>query len=220
MDPYRPGERLYLGGDYGRWLPEGKLEFLGRRDGQVKVRGFRIELGEVESALLRVAGVRAAAVVVADDGRGARLVGFVAADAPLDPERVREEVGASLPEYMVPSAIHQRDALPLTANEKIDRKALRVLAAELASSTSVSADREAPATPAEIRLAEAWSEILGTPVEQIDRRDDFFALGGTSLSAVKLAVVLKRVVSLPDITRNPVLADLAALLDRAAAATP
>ncbi len=220
VDPYRPGERLYLGGDYGRWLPEGKLEFLGRRDGQVKVRGFRIELGEVESALLRVAGVRATAVVVADDGRGARLVGFVAAGAALDPERVREEVGASLPEYMVPSVVHRREELPLTANGKIDRKALRVLAAELADTAGAAADaadHQPPATPAEERLAAAWSEILGTPAGQIDRRDDFFALGGTSLSAVKLAVVLKRVVSLPDITRNPVLADLAVLIENATA---
>ncbi len=214
-DPYRPGERLYLGGDYGRWLPEGKLEFLGRRDGQVKVRGFRIELGEVENALLRVAGVRDAAVVVADDGRGARLVGFCAADVPLAGDDVRDEIGRTLPEYMVPSAVHQRDTLPLTANGKIDRKALRVLATELAAVPAAAAagGHRPPATAAETRLARAWADVLGLDEAQIDRDADFFAIGGTSLSAVKLAVVLGRVVSLPEITRNPVLADLARLLD-------
>ena len=216
-DPYRPAERLYLGGDYGRWLPDGKLEFLGRRDGQVKVRGFRIEIGEVESALLRVPDVRDAAVVVADEGRGARLVAFHTSDRPLGAELVRARLAESLPEYMVPAAVHRREALPLTANGKIDRKALRAVAAELAGSAADDDAGERPATPAEVRLAAAWSEILGVRVEEIGRRDDFFALGGTSLSAVKLAVVLQRAVSLVDITRNPVLADLARLFEGGAA---
>src|SRR6476659_6054103 len=131
-DPHREGQRLYLGGDYGRWRPDGKLEFLGRRDSQVKISGFRIEIGEIENTLLRVPGVRDGAVVVAEAAGGSKhLVAFYAADQPLPVELLRVRLGASLPGYMVPTTFHHRDALPLTANSKIDKKALTALAAEL-----------------------------------------------------------------------------------------
>jgi surfactin synthase thioesterase subunit len=110
---------------------------------------------------------------------------------------------------MVPSAFHWREGLPLTANGKIDRKALTALAGEL----GVVEDFEAPSTPAERRLATAWAEVLGIPEDQIGRRDHFFDRGGTSLSAVKLVIALDRAASLKDVTRNPVLADLARLAD-------
>ncbi len=216
-DPHRPGQRLYLAGDYGRWRPDGKLEFLGRRDSQVKISGFRIEIGEIENRLLRVPGVRDAAVVVtqrADQSKA--LVAFCSGHRPLDPGLLRDRLGGSLPAYMVPSAFHWQDSLPLTANSKIDRKALTQLAAALAAEPGRTEDsRQAPATPAEQRLAAAWAKVLGLPPGQIGRRDDFFGRGGTSLSAVKLAVTLDRVVSLKDITGNPVLADMARLLDGA-----
>jgi non-ribosomal peptide synthetase-like protein len=123
-DPHREGERLYRSGDYGRWRPDGKLEFLGRRDHQVKIRGLRIEIGEVESALLRVDGVRAAAVVVAEGAAGAkRLVGFYVG-SPHEGDALRGALGESLPAYMIPSAFHRRESLPLTGNGKVDRKAL------------------------------------------------------------------------------------------------
>jgi acyl-CoA synthetase (AMP-forming)/AMP-acid ligase II len=128
-DPHRPGCRLYKGGDCGRWRPDGKLEFLGRRDSQVKISGFRIEIGEIENTLLRVSGVRDGAVVVAD---------------PPDRDKYR---------------------------------------------------------------------VLGVPYDDVGRHDHFFDRGGTSLSAVTLAVALDKAVSLLDITRAPVLADLAALVD-------
>ncbi|MFR9805891.1 non-ribosomal peptide synthetase [Pseudonocardia sp. RS010] len=212
-DPHVPGERLYRGGDYGRWTPEGKLEFLGRRDSQVKIRGFRIEIGEIENALLGIPGVRDGAVVVAErPGAGAQLVAFYSAAEELPVDRLREGLARTLPAYMVPAAFHRREPLPLTANGKIDTKALTGLAAELAHEPAVAA-QEAPATPAEQRLAAAFAQILGVPEEEIGRHDHFFDRGGSSLSAVKLAVALDRAVSLKDITRNPVLADLAALLD-------
>jgi non-ribosomal peptide synthetase-like protein len=127
-DPHRQGERLYRSGDYGRWRPDGKLEFLGRRDHQVKIRGHRIEIGEVESALSRVGGVRAAAAVVAEGAAGGkRLVGFYVG-SPHEAEALRAALGQSLPSYMIPSAFHRREVLPLTSNGKVDRKALMRLA--------------------------------------------------------------------------------------------
>src|SRR5881396_1523235 len=128
-DPHREGQRLYRSGDYGRWLPEGKLEFLGRRDTQVKISGFRIEIGEIENTLLRLPGVREGAVVVADrTNHSKHLVAFYAAQRPLDVNVLRARLGESLPEYMIPSAFHWRKNLPLTGNGKIDRKALMALA--------------------------------------------------------------------------------------------
>ncbi|WP_435971480.1 non-ribosomal peptide synthetase [Streptomyces sp. Qhu_M48] len=209
-DPHRPGERLYRSGDYGRWLPDGKLEFLGRRDTQVKIRGFRIETGEVENALLAVPGVRDAAVVVTPTGDRTSLVGFYTSDAPLGTDVLVERLARSLPAYMVPSALHRRDALDLTANGKVDKKALAGLAQTL---TSADAAHEPPRTPTEKRLADAFATVLGLPRDRVGRRDHFFDQGGTSLSAVRLALHLDRVVPLPDVLSHPVLADLATLID-------
>jgi amino acid adenylation domain-containing protein len=213
-DPHRPGQRLYRGGDHGRWLPGGKLEFLGRRDAQVKIRGFRIEIGEIENALLRVPGVRDGAVVVAERAdQGKHLVAFYSGERPVEVDVLRDRLGTSLPMYMVPSAFHWRDGLPLTANSKIDRKALTTLAAEL-DAVDVAVGSEAPSTPTERRLAAAWAQVLGMREDQIGRRDHFFDLGGTSLSAVKLAIALNRAVSLGDIAERPILVDMAELLLR------
>src|SRR2546429_5390640 len=113
-DPHREGQRLYLGGDYGRWRPDGKLEFLGRRDSQVKISGFRIEIGEIENTLLRVPGVRDGAVVVAaGPGQGQRLVAFYSGAGPIEAGALRDRLGASLPRDMVPAALHLRAKLPV-----------------------------------------------------------------------------------------------------------
>ena len=131
-DPHRPGQRICRTGDYGRWLPDGKLDFLGRRDNQVKIRGFRIEIGEIENALLRVPGVRDGAAVVAEGAdRSTRLVAFCSGAQPVEVDVLRSRLTEVLPEYMVPSAFHWRDRLPLTPNGKIDRTTLTALAGEL-----------------------------------------------------------------------------------------
>lgn len=212
LDPYRPGERLYRSGDHGRWLPDGRLEFLGRRDTQVKLRGFRIEIGEIENALLRVPGVRDGAVVVV---RGARLVAFCTGAELVG---VRERLAESLPAYMVPAAVHWRERLPLTANGKTDRRTLTALAEELDSAEDRAGEGlVGPETAGERRLAAAWAEVLGVPADRIGRLDHFFDRGGTSLSAVRLAIALNRAITLKDVIRHPVLADLAELLDAPAA---
>lgn len=225
VDPFHPGDRLYRGGDIGRWTPEGKLDFLGRRDHQVKVSGFRIEIGEVEDALVRAPGVRDAAVVVTDlPGRARRLVGFYAADAALPAEELRALMGSRLPSYMVPRTLHHRAALPLTANGKIDRAALLALATALDDPSAggdapAGAGSTVPASPTEARIAAAWAGVLGLPVAEIGRRDHFFDRGGTSLAAVKLAIALDRAVTVRDLLAHPVLADLAAVVDDRAGAT-
>jgi amino acid adenylation domain-containing protein len=217
-DPYYQGQRLYLGGDYGRWQPDGKLEFLGRRDTQVKISGFRIEIGEIENALLQVPGVRDGAVVVAGPpGQARRLVAFYSGPRPLEADALRNRLASSLPAYMIPSAFRWRERLPLTANSKIDVKTLTALASlpALAAGPDDHArpDYRAPATPTERGLTAAWATVLGMAPDQIGRHDNFFELGGTSLSAVKVAITLDRAVSLKDLTQHPVLADLAGLVD-------
>ena len=221
-DPLRPGERLYRSGDHGRWLPDGKLDFLGRRDHQVKISGFRIEIGEVENTLLRAPGVRDASVVVAErPGRGKQLVGFYGAAAPVETEVLRATLGAALPAYMVPPVLHHQETLPLTPNGKIDRKALTALALALDEPEAPAADADAtPLTPTEARVAAVWAPLLGVDASAIGRDTHFFDRGGSSLLAVKMAVGLKKAVSLPDIVRNPVLADLAALIDSTTADVP
>ncbi|MFF5638416.1 amino acid adenylation domain-containing protein [Streptomyces sp. NPDC012825] len=210
-DPYHPGQRLYRGGDFGRWLPGGKLEYHGRRDAQVKIRGFRVEIGEIENALLRLPDVRDGAVIVTGEEAHARqLVAFCTGRRPVAEDVLLGQLGELLPAYMVPSSAHWRQTLPLTANGKIDRKVLGVLARNLGQP----GDGHRPTrTPTERRLAAAWAHVLGVPVDGIGRQDDFFDLGGTSLSAVRLAVALDRTVSPRDLAAHPVLADLAALVD-------
>ncbi|MGW7434500.1 non-ribosomal peptide synthetase [Streptomyces sp. NPDC054849] len=217
-DPHREGRRLYRSGDIGRWRFDGKLEFLGRRDNQVKIRGFRIETGEIESTLLRVPGVRDSAVVVTErPDHSTHLVAFYTAPHPLETHMLLDRLGTSLPGYMVPSAIHWQESLPLTANSKIDRKTLTALATQLHAAED---DIQTPDTPTEQRLAAAWASVLGIPQGRIDRRDNFFDQGGTSLSAVKLAITLDRALSPGDITRHPVLTDLARSLDSASHRRP
>jgi len=216
-DPYRPGTRLYKGGDYGRWLPDGKLEFLGRRDSQVKISGFRIEIGEIDNALTTIPGVRDGAVVVGGRaGQPKHLVAFYSGPEPLPVEVLRERLGAVLPAYMVPMVFHWRERLPLTLNSKINTKALTALAAELETVDTVEDGYHPPATPTEHHLASTWASVLGLTADRIGRHDHFFELGGTSLSAVKLAIALKRTVTLKDITGHATLADLATLIDRKA----
>jgi acyl-coenzyme A synthetase/AMP-(fatty) acid ligase len=211
-DPHREGQRLCRGGDYGRWQPDGKLEFLGRRDNQVKISGFRIEIGEIENALVRVPDVRDGAVVVAErTDRGKYLAAFYSGRRPLEADVLRDRLGEALPEYMIPSVFHWKESLPLTANGKIDRTTLTGLAGE----TDVAREGyRAPSTPAERRLAAAWAKVLGIPQDQIGCQDDFFDRGGTSLSALKLAIALDRTVPLPDLIRHPILAEMAELVDR------
>ncbi|MBE1490014.1 non-ribosomal peptide synthetase [Plantactinospora soyae] len=180
-DPYGPaGGRMYRTGDRARWRADGILDFLGRVDDQVKIRGFRIELGEIEAVLARHPGVRQAAVVVHRSADLTRLVGYVVpADAPVDPAEVRAHAAGLLPDYMVPAVVLALPGpLPLTANGKLDRRALP------APDWSTLAGEERPVTPTQRALAGLVAEVLRLP--EVGISDDFFALGGHSMAAMRL----------------------------------
>ncbi|HEY6235346.1 MAG TPA: amino acid adenylation domain-containing protein, partial [Candidatus Elarobacter sp.] len=189
--PFVDGDRLYKTGDLARYLPDGNIEFLGRNDFQVKIRGFRIELGEIEARLWSYPGVREAAVVALEDRAGEkRLVAYYTAfDALGAPgaEELRSHVAATLPEYMIPAAYVQLDALPLTAHGKLDRRALPAPD----DSAYVSRAYEAPAGEIELTLAAVWRELL--KVERVGRNDNFFELGGHSLLVVAALERLRQV---------------------------
>jgi amino acid adenylation domain-containing protein len=195
-DPFavEPGARLYRTGDLARRLPEGELEFLGRIDHQVKVRGFRIELGEIEAALREHPAVRSSVVLARDDSRGARLLAAYVAGAPAappDPAALRAFLGERLPAYMVPAAFVVLDALPLTRNGKVDRKALPTPdRAAAGAAGGAQPGVPGPRDLLELEMVRLWEEVLG--VRPVGIRDDFFALGGHSLLAVQLTARLGR----------------------------
>jgi amino acid adenylation domain-containing protein len=207
------GARAYRTGDRVRRRSDGLFDFLGRFDFQVKIQGFRIELGEIESALRRHPSVREAVVVAREDREGERrLVTYwtssVHAPVPTVSD-MREFVGEALPYYMVPSSFVQLEAFPLTKNGKIDRNALPEPDAERPSLASAYVP---PGTATERKLADIWAQVLG--LARVGIRDNFFDLGGTSLSLVQLQRTLNErlgsTFALVDLFRYPTIAALAA----------
>jgi amino acid adenylation domain-containing protein len=211
-DPFGPpGARLYRTGDRVRWRDDQTLEFLGRLDKQVKVRGFRVEPGEVESALMTYPGI-GQAVVVADSER---LVAYVAGSAteagPATTEQLRRHLADILPSHLIPSVFVTLDALPLTVNGKADTAALPLPPPERAPAF------EAPRTDAEQLVAATWVEVLGVEAGLIGAGDDFFAIGGHSLLAARVAARLRAALELEVPIRtvfdHPVLSGMAAAVE-------
>ncbi|MEZ3179521.1 amino acid adenylation domain-containing protein [Streptomyces pimonensis] len=178
--------RTYRTGDLVRHLPDGRLEYLERIDGQIKLNGYRIELGEVESALCRLPGVTAAVAVVREDRPGERrLAGYLVGPAgPLDTAALRAALGERLPAYMVPSALAVLPRLPLTPNGKVDRKAL-----PKPDVVRVAGGAAAVRTDLERRIAEVWCEALG--LERVGAEDNFFDAGGDSLRLTSVVATLR-----------------------------
>ncbi len=211
-DPARPGERLYATGDLARLRHDGAVVYLGRSDHQVKIRGLRIELGEIESAIMASGLVREAVVLAREDHAGEkRLVGYVVPGAGYEAGVLAQRLASALPAYMVPSAMVALDAMPVTANGKLDRKAL--------PAPVFAAAGRAAEGPTERMLARLYAEVLAL-AEPAPAEADFFALGGDSLSAVRL---IQRIAAetghdpgLGTVFENPVLAALAEALDQGA----
>ncbi|WP_276324146.1 non-ribosomal peptide synthetase [Paraburkholderia flava] len=175
-DPFsNDGGRLYRTGDLCRRRADGRIDFLGRLDQQVKLRGLRIELGEIEAALREIAGVRDAVVALNGEGDGKRLVGYVVGTA--DETAVRGALESRLPAHMVPSVFMHLDALPVMPNGKVDRAALPAPMAH-------AGERVMPDTPLETQLLAVWNDVLKR--DDLGVTDDFFAVGGHSLLALKV----------------------------------
>jgi len=222
-DPFAPAcagtsPRMYRSGDLGRWRADGSIEFLGRDDRQVKIRGFRIEPGEVEAELMRIDGIREAAVIATPEGgEDRRLLAYVAVDPAgpqPDPAQLRARLAERLPEYMLPAAFVPLDALPLNANGKLDRATLPAPDDEAHARRGY----RPPEGEHEQALALIWESLLG--VARIGRDDGFFELGGHSLLAVRMVSQLRRrfgvELALTTVFARPRLAELAAEVARAA----
>jgi len=177
-DPFPGEDRVYRTGDLAQRLPDGSLEYLGRIDHQVKIRGYRIELGEIEAALADRPGVRKSAVVVGAAGEAQVLHGYVTGEESLSEAALIAGLRDRLPEYMVPSRIAVIEAMPLSANGKLDRKALPAMRAAASGEQS----HVEPRDGTERLLAQIWSEALGR--ERVGARDNFFSIGGDSIHFV------------------------------------
>ncbi|WP_342321675.1 enterobactin non-ribosomal peptide synthetase EntF [Kosakonia sp. BYX6] len=218
-DPFAPGERMYRTGDVARWLDNGAVEYLGRSDDQLKIRGQRIELGEIDRAMLTLPDVAQAVAVAcvfnqaaASGGDARQLVGYVVSESglPLDTAALQEQLRAQLPPHMVPVLLLQLSALPLSANGKLDRKALPL------PELTVTKGGRPLNEGMESQVAQAFAALLGCEVN--DAQADFFALGGHSLLAMRLAAQLSRTCERPVTPGQIMVAStvekLAALLDQ------
>ncbi|KZN57555.1 hypothetical protein N473_06630 [Pseudoalteromonas luteoviolacea CPMOR-1] len=201
------GSRLYRSGDLVRWSELGELEYLGRTDHQVKIRGLRIELGEIETQLFAQDGVKEAVVVaVSGPNGGARLAAYVSGSS-LDESRLQQGLSDALPDYMVPSSIMVLDALPLSSNGKVDRKAL--------PEPKLQTQRayQAPQGERETLLCQTWQQVLGQSL--IGRNDNFFALGGDSILSLQIVSAMRQhgfALSAKQVFEAPTIAQLAKAL--------
>ncbi|SDX84781.1 non-ribosomal peptide synthetase [Lysobacter enzymogenes] len=216
-DPHagRDGARMYRTGDLARWRADGQIEYLGRIDNQVKLRGFRIELGEIEAVARALPQLREAVVLVHERGAQRLLVAYVVADdaAAFDPVEAAAQMKRHLPDFMVPQLFVPIDAIPLSVNGKLDRKALPdpLLAdASPAAPAAALAAHAQPATPAERALAQAWAEALDRPAIGVD--DNFFRLGGDSILSLRIVARMRELgyaLQVRDLFAHPSVRELA-----------
>ncbi len=179
--PFIPEQKMYRTGDIGKWLPDGNIEYIGRKDAQVKIRGFRIEPGEIEAALLTCHGIQEAVVIACEKNNEKYLVAYMVSDIPLEPVQLREQLGRQVPAYMIPAYFVRLDKFPLTPSGKTDRNALPDPAT---TDIHTTANYTAPRNDTERRLERIWCEVL--QITQAGVHDDFFSLGGHSLMAARI----------------------------------
>ncbi|MBS7234201.1 amino acid adenylation domain-containing protein, partial [Flavobacterium psychroterrae] len=211
-NPFETGTKMYRTGDLGRWLPDGSIEFIGRRDAQVKIRGFRIELGEIENALGKQPGIITNVVLALTTASGDKeLVAYFTADENLSTTTIRSSLNKFLPGYMIPSYYIQLEKFPLNSSGKIDKKLLpQPVGDDLLSST----EYVMPRNETEEQLLYIWKELLGK--EKISVTDNFFEIGGHSLKAIRLIGQIHKIfnvkIDLKSIFSKPTLEDQAILI--------
>ncbi|CAH8718930.1 non-ribosomal peptide synthetase [Paenibacillus thiaminolyticus] len=179
--PFAPGERLYRTGDLARWLPDGNIEYLGRIDHQVKIRGFRIEIGEIEEQLLKIDSVQETMVIAREGKSGQELCAYLVAGRPLTLGELRSALAQKLPNYMIPAHFVQLPRMPLTPNDKIDRKALPAPEGNALTGGAY----VAPRNEAERALADVWQAVLNA--DRVGVTDHFFELGGDSIKSIQVS---------------------------------
>ncbi|WP_339298227.1 amino acid adenylation domain-containing protein [Paenibacillus sp. FSL R5-0623] len=179
--PFAPGERLYRTGDLARWLPDGNMEYLGRIDHQVKIRGFRIEVGEIEEQLLKIDAVQETIVIAREGKSGQELCAYLVASLPLTLGELRSALAQKLPNYMIPAHFVQLPRMPLTPNDKIDRKALPAPEGNALTGGAY----VAPRNEAEQTLADVWQAVLNA--DRVGVTDHFFELGGDSIKSIQVS---------------------------------
>ena len=213
-NPYREGARMYKTGDLARWKPDGNIEYIGRSDSQVKIRGFRIELGEIEAQLAGHQSVKAAVVIAKEDKQGdAYLVAYFVSDNELAADELRKYLLKELPEYMVPPYIIRLGSMPLTFNDKIDRKALPEPDRNIESGV----EYVAPRNEKEAVLVNVWQDVL--KAERIGIRDNFFHLGGDSIKAIQVLSQLNEYglkLEMKDLFKQPVIEEVSSLVKEVA----
>ncbi|NOQ28303.1 MAG: amino acid adenylation domain-containing protein, partial [Bacteroidales bacterium] len=205
--PFIKGEKIYQTGDLAKWTNDGNIDFLGRIDHQVKIRGFRIELGEIESTLLKYENIKESVVLAREENGDKYLCAYIVSKEEINHKELRAYMTAQLPDYMVPSYFVELESFPLTANGKVNRKAL--------PSPEVKAgdDYVAPSNEIEEKLVKIWSEVLNLSPEKISINADFFAIGGHSLKAMSLVSKINKefnlVIPLVRIFENPTISRIA-----------
>jgi hypothetical protein len=206
IDPTTGEGRVYRSGDLGRFLPDGRLEYLGRKDTQIKIRGYRVEPGEVETSILKHPKVKEAVVMAKEDANGDKyLCSYIVSEDDIDIQELADSLIVKLPNYMVPAYFIQLDQIPLTANGKVDLNALP----EIDEYIDAEAEYEAPRNDLEEKLASIWCDVLG--VEKVGINDDFFVLGGNSINSLRIVAKAHEYnmrISVGDILNNKTIAKI------------
>jgi len=214
-NPFTEGRKMYKTGDLGKWLPDGTIQFIGRKDHQLKIRGYRVELGEIEHALQQYTAIQECVVLPKESkGNETELVAYLKSQQKLNTKELRTHLQANLPAYMIPTYFVQLEEFPLTQNGKLNKKAL-----PNPSESDLNGDTEyvAPRTDIEKQLVIIWSEVLGIEAHKIGINDDFFELGGHSLKATtvisKIAKELSVKLSIKDVFTNKTVEKIGASIE-------
>lgn len=215
-DPFNPERKLFKTGDYGKWLPDGNIMFIGRKDNQIKLNGLRVELGEIETVLAAYEPGLQAVVLMIEQHKGAReLIAFIRSEKPVEPKALKAFIGGKLPVHMIPKDFIHVEEFPVNTSGKIDKNALKELAGH--SQKREATDYQAPETDTQKKLIDIWTEVM--EIDNIGIRHNFLEIGGHSLTATLIIsrILLKFNIKLGlnQLFSNPTIKELSVLIDQA-----